>query len=109
MEFVREKQEELLQDVVDLVEDDWNEIVIDLEIDDIDGERVMSPDSYSVLDGEEAEFSLSIKVTDKFEQLKDLSQGGGWKTCHLVIKESGDFEYTYSYENTPRLDKLRAR
>jgi hypothetical protein len=104
-----ELQESTVSGVVSLIKDDWTRITVNIEIDGVDGELVVSPDVSVFKSKEEQQISLGIDAIDCFEELREsMSQEGeAWTICDLKILNSGKYTYSFSYDEPPRLTKLK--
>lgn len=105
-------QENTVQEVVNLAPEGWEKVEINIEIDDVDGEIIVSPKSKYFIDGKAHELRLGIDATDCFEELredmqKSDSQNRPWTICDLEILSDGTFNFKFSYDEPPRLAELR--
>lgn len=110
--MVLDLQENIIHEIVGVLPNHWEKVAINIEIDSIDGEIVISPKSKYFIQGNIHEFSLEIDATDGFEELreemkKNDAQHSAWTICDLEILNDGTFNYKFSYEEAPRLASLR--
>ncbi len=103
-------QKEIVQEVLALVSENWDRITANIEIDDVDGEIIMSPKSNYFVEGQSNELRLGIDATDCFEELREKMARNAnqpWTICDLEILNNGAFKFQFSYDEPPRLAKLR--
>ena len=104
-----EIQQDIVKEIAYSIQENWEKISLNLEIDSVHGEIVMSPKGKYFTNGEERELRLNIDITDLFEDLREkMSAGSGyWTICELDILSNGDFKFNFSYDEPERLAKLK--
>ncbi|WP_370981216.1 hypothetical protein [Agaribacterium sp. ZY112] len=113
MSIINDEQIALLQDIVDLVEDDWESIGLNVEIDEVDGDLVISPSCYYSIGDKRNRFKLSADVCDSLESLRSTHKSvnkdnTAWTICDIKIADDGNYSYEFSYNTPPRISKLRS-
>jgi hypothetical protein len=103
-----ELQEKIVHEVVGLVESPWEKIMVNMEIDNIDGERIISPEADFWMDGIANELRLDIDTRNCFKELREVMakndvERRAWKICDLEILSNGIFNFKFSYDEPPRL------
>lgn len=110
--LITELQEKTVVELAEIAPDNWDTISVNMEIDEIDGETVMSPSAELVFDNETVELELTIDVTDCFEELRTAmkqgdSAGRAWTICNLKVDSDGNYNFDFSYAEPPRLGALK--
>ncbi|WP_445363545.1 hypothetical protein ACJJIQ_02040 [Microbulbifer sp. ANSA003] len=110
--MIKELQKNTVYEVIDLAPKDWINISVNIEIDEIDGEIVLSPSGSVLVPDGDKELDLGIDATDCFEELRqsmaDVDSGNrAWTICDLNISNDGEFEFGFAYSTPPRLSMLK--
>jgi|SRR5690554_5068904 len=108
-----ELQESAVQEVASLAPPGWDKIHMNIEIDDVDGEIVVSPKAKFFIGGVPSELRLGIDATDAFEELREVmakndNENRAWTICDLEIQNDGQFKFHFSHDEPPRLATLKA-
>lgn len=90
----------------------WDKLTVNMEIDDIDGEIVSSEESDLWVNGESKELDLTFEASEYFEKLREIMtqndrENRAWTICDLEIQNNGQFKFTFSYDEPPRLATLK--
>jgi hypothetical protein len=104
-------QETTVQEVASLAPLGWNKIVVNIEIDEVDGELLVSPEGLYFVGNDVHELRLGIDATDCFEELRESMADKDclnrfWTICILEILSDGAFDFKFSYDIPPRLSAL---
>ena len=104
-------QENTVQAVAILAPSGWSKIVVNIEIDEVDNELVLSPEGLYFNGTVSNELRLGIDATDCFEELRESmasndGQNRYWTICVLEILSDGSFEFKFSCDPPPRLSAL---
>lgn len=111
-----ELQTEIIQELARLVENKWDIISVNVEIDEVDGELVTSP--YAVFIRKKLfkkkteQFRLNIDIVDCLKRLRSSMAGDepekkAWKICQIEVQSSGKYNFSFSYDEPPRLATLK--
>jgi hypothetical protein len=105
-------QVELVQELVSGISSDWEKLTVDVEIDDVDGEAVVSPNGDSFYKKKSEQLRFNIDVVDLFEELRDKMgeadpNNQKWTICYLEVGSDGAYTFKFSYDEPPRLTKLK--
>lgn len=105
-------QKSIIHEVDGVLPDHWDKVTINIEIDFVDDEIVVSPKNKYFIKDKSYELCLGIDITDSFEELREMmkkndAQHSAWTICDLEILSDGTFNYKFSYGEPPRLASLR--
>jgi len=105
-------QESTVIEVASLAPAGWSKITVNIEIDDVDDELVLSPQAFYYNGDSRHELRLGIDATDYFEELRqDMAENDGnnraWTVCDLEINPDGKFNFRFSYDEPQRLSALK--
>lgn len=109
-------QTEIIQEIARLVENKWDIISVNVEIDKVAGDLVTSPDAVFVqkklFKKKIEQFRLNIDVVDLLKKLRNSMAGDepekkAWKICQIEIQSSGKYNFSFSYDEPPRLAALK--
>lgn len=105
-------QESIIHEIAEILPVHWDKVTINLEIDLVDDEIVISPKNEYFIKDKSHELRLGIDITDSFEELREAMkkndvQNSAWTICDLEILSDGTFNYKFSYGEAPRLASLR--
>ena len=105
-------QENIIHEVAGILPERWDKVTINLEIDLVDDEIVISPKNKYFIKDKPHELRLGIDITNSFKELrremqKNDIQHSAWTICDLEILNDGTFNYQFSYGEAPRLASLR--
>lgn len=115
MEFniLAELQERIVTTIAVENRGGWDFIVINIEVDTIDGDRTENCLAFSFIrensHWRRAGFELPIACYDLFVELREVMASAGeaaWKTCMLEIDSGGEFRFSYSHDEPKRLNGL---
>lgn len=107
-----EFQKNVVQEVAGLVGPGWEKITVNIEIDDVEGEIVVSPEADVWYDGSADELRLDIVARNSFKKLREVmaqndKENRAWTICDLEIQNDGQFKFKFSYDEPPRLATLK--
>ncbi|MBZ9560087.1 MULTISPECIES: immunity protein YezG family protein [unclassified Modicisalibacter] len=107
-----EPQETAIQEIALLAPHKWDKIQLNIEIDDIEGELVISPKGTFLIDDESHELRLGVDATNAFKELRKVMtqndrEGRAWTICDLEIQNDGQYNFKFSYDEPPRLATLK--
>lgn len=107
-----ELQEKIVTELVSSINSKWDRVTADIEIDEVSGELVMSPDCRYHLDNKYTQFSTDIELDELFEELRDTMRehdqnNKAWTVTYLDVSPSGKYSFKFSYDEPPRLTKLK--
>lgn len=105
-------QQEIAQEVVSRIANEWDKIVLDIEIGSVDGETVRSPRAFYYFSDEKEQFSTGFGVGELFENLREKmaeadKENRKWSICYLEIESDGQYVFKFSYDQPPRLTELQ--
>jgi hypothetical protein len=105
-------QELLIIEIAQNINSKWDKLIINIEIDDVDGMLVSSDDSEVWFNGEIEEFDLTYETSEYFEKLREIMakndlENRSWTICDLEVLSAGTFKYKFSYDEPPRLSVLK--
>ena len=105
-------QQQIVIETVQSIDGDWQSILVNIEIDELEGDTVSSPFAEYQRDGLAEEFELSIEATELFEQLRTLmathvAPFQPWVSCDLTIDVAGATHFSFTYGKAPRLAALQ--
>lgn len=106
--MITDLQDAAVNEVISLAPAGWAKILANVEIDEIAGECVVSPDVSVFIGAEEHQMRLRIDAVDSFKKLRRAmcSCGEAWNICDLSILNSGEYKYKFSLGEPGRLRKL---
>jgi hypothetical protein len=107
-----ELQKEIVQGIVNSVSSKWDRITADIEVDEVYGESVMSPDYRFHNKEESIQFDTDMETEELIEDLRDIMQKNDstqsyWTVCYIEVDPSGGYSFKFSYDEPPRLTKLK--
>ena len=105
-------QEKIVTKLISSINSKWDRVTADIEIDYVCGEIVMSPNFRHYNGNEYTQFSSGIEITDLFEELRNLMKeydqhNRAWTVIYLEIDYKGKYLFEFSYDEPPRLTKLK--
>lgn len=106
-----EIQKEIVQGLADSVNSKWDKITADIEIGEVSGETVMSPDYRYHIKKESIQFDADMETEELLEDLRELMKENDptqshWTVCYLELDSRGKYSFKFSYDEPPRLTKL---
>ncbi|MGP5326831.1 immunity protein YezG family protein [Vreelandella titanicae] len=107
-----ELQKIAVQEIALLVPQKWDKVQLNIEIDDIEGELVISPKGKYFIGDELYELRLGVDATNAFKELRKVMaqndrESRAWTICDLEIQNDGQYNFQFSYDEPPRLATLK--
>jgi hypothetical protein len=105
-----ELQNRIIVTTAQAISGDWDAAVVNIEIDEIEGEQTESclALSFALQQGtwKRNSFELPFDCYDLFVTLRDSSDGEKWKTCTVEFDYNGKYKLSYTYEAPRRLNGI---
>jgi len=108
--MLTEFQDDLVRALASSIPDEWDLIKVNVEIDEVHGEIVVSPDGDYFLGDKGEQLRFKIDLIDLFKGLRELmgkQNTQKWTVCYLNVSSDGKYEFKFSYDQPPRLTKLK--
>lgn len=105
-------QGDVVQEILLLASHKWDKIQLNIEIDDIEGELVISPKGKYFIGDELYELRLGVDATNAFKELRKVMaqndrESRAWTICDLDVQNDGQYDFKFSYDEPPRLATLK--
>ncbi|MEO1109824.1 MAG: hypothetical protein AAFX90_18070 [Pseudomonadota bacterium] len=109
--MVQALQEAIAHKLISELPDEFDRAEVNIEIDTIDGDLVLSPDGDVHIGGQSEQIRLGINLRGLFKELRFEMAAAQpntrpWTICDLLVDNTGAFKFRFSYETPPRLAKL---
>jgi|GEM_PF-6026491 len=104
-------QIEIVKSIARSISESWDEITLNVEIDDVKGSETLSEDGDYWVNGKSEQLFLSVESENLFRTLRKKmadndSENRFWTACDLKITSDGNYKFEFSYGPTVRINKL---
>ncbi|MCM8543270.1 MAG: antitoxin YezG family protein [Lentisphaeraceae bacterium] len=106
-------QNEVILALIETVDNKWKQIVCSYELQEDD--KSFNDDSIcfyikkSLFKTSIIDIEINNRVREAFKSLRQaikMHKGKEWNSCEIIIENSGDFEFDFSYERPKRINGI---